>query len=34
MKLVNETNPALMRREASMGMGNACSLLADTEFDQ
>lgn len=34
MKSVNETNPALTRREATMGMGTACSPLAYTEFDQ
>ena len=34
MKSVNETNPALMRREVSMGMGTPCSPLAYTVFDQ
>lgn len=33
-KFVNETNPALMRREASVRMGTVRSPLAYTEFDQ
>lgn len=33
-KLVNETNPALTRREASVRMGTVRSPLTYTEFDQ